>query len=307
MAKIPVKFKRVAAAFNEASRVRLCESSGSEYSPDTDHDLSDLVNSFIERDYGVHVNEEESVHKEIGSNEEELERYWSDYERKKTLEGLLLCNDDDHVKRKIRDEVEVACGIIGDRSSLGFKRRLMTRLRERDFDAGLCKSQWEKFGRHPPGTYEYIDVNFEGNRYIVEVFVAGEFEIARPTNRYTSLLDLCPQVLVARPEELKQLVMLMCAALRESMKSVDLHMPPWRRNGYMQAKWFGPYKRTTNEISTNKSLEPEEVAAAAKRSIGFKALPVKSYRCGENFARKVGLKVGHLTAAFNGIDIGMEF
>ncbi|KAF2298242.1 hypothetical protein GH714_020816 [Hevea brasiliensis] len=274
MAKRPMRFNNTRAAFDEAAQMRLCESSGSEhYSPDNSADLSELVNSFIERDYRIQGDNAKDHDLEYDSKLEQLEN-----SRRDTL----------------------ACGIVGERSSHGFKRRLMSRLREQGFDAGLCKSRWEKFGRHPPGEYEYVDVNIDGNRFVVEVFLAGEFEIARPTTGYAALLDAFPLVFIGKPEELKQVVRLMCSAIRRSMKEMDLHVPPWRRNGYIQAKWFGPYKRTINEIPVSKRLEPSD-SFAAKRSVGFEAYPVKAYHCSDDFARdKMGFKVGYLTAAFNG-------
>ena len=134
----------------------------------------------------------------------------------------------------------------------------------------------------------------------------GEFEIARPTDQYTSLLEIFPQIFVGKVGELKQIVRLMCNAIRESMKSKDMPMPPWRRNGYMQTKWFGSYKRTTRSIinpSKNKASSKSDDRAAfdAKRSVGFEfeALPTVSYSCRGDFGNRVGLRVSHLTAAFN--------
>jgi uncharacterized protein (TIGR01615 family) len=119
--------------------------------------------------------------------------------------------------------------------------------------AGLCKSKWEKTGRYPSGNYEYIDVNVSGNRYIIEVLLAREFEIARPSDKYASLLDVLALIFVGKVEDLKQVVRQMCMAMKESMKSMGMHVPPWRRSGYMNSKWFGSYKRTTNEVPTRKS------------------------------------------------------
>lgn len=166
--------------------------------------------------------------------------------------------------------------------------------------SGLCKSRWEKTGRFPAGSYEYVDVNLSGNRYIVEVNLAAQFEIVRPTAGYISLLEVIPPIFVGKPEKLKQIVRLMCAATRESIKKADLLVPPWRKNGYMQAKWFSCFKRTTNAIpAAEMSISGE--GFAANRSIGFVALPIRPYYCGgDNFASKVGLKVGQLTAAFMG-------
>ncbi|KAL6197863.1 hypothetical protein ACLB2K_027655 [Fragaria x ananassa] len=98
----------------------------------------------------------------------------------------------------------------------------------------------------------------------------------------------------------------MCAAIKKSMKSVDMPMPPWRRNGYMLAKWFGSYKRTTNAVSSSTKAFEFEESFSVKRSVGFEALPPKSYYCRDSFATKNGLRIGNLTAAFQSKGIGME-
>lgn len=138
------------------------------------------------------------------------------------------------------------------------------------------------------------------SRFIVEVNLVAQFQIARPTDGYMSLLEVFPPIFIGKPEQLKQVVKLMSAAVKESMKSVDMHVPPWRRNGYVQSKWFGSYKRTTNAVPfTGKSEPGEAFNVAANRSFGFEALPVRPYFCRDDFARRVGIKAGQLTAAFN--------
>ncbi|KAG2688513.1 hypothetical protein I3760_09G099300 [Carya illinoinensis] len=309
-ARIPVRFERVAAEFHYVSRMGFCESSGSEHSPESPTHLSALVNSFIERNGEVDGDHDKEVELEKEQNHAEYSPDSSDSETKDMLRDLFGCDDDgadgDHhndFKHKIRAETRHASrGQIGDRSSPAFKRQLMARLRDRGFDAGLCKSKWVKSGRFPAGDYEYIDINISGNRYIVEVLLAREFEIARPTDRYTSLLDVFPPIFVGKVEDLKQVVRLMCRAIKESMKSSDMHVPPWRRKGYMQSKWFGSHKRTTNEVPTRKARSDNH-AFAGKRSVGFEALPTISYHCRDDFASKVGLRVGHLTAALEGSGI----
>lgn len=122
--------------------------------------------------------------------------------------------------------------------------------------AGLCRSSWERTSSVPaPGTYEYVDVRTVGSspwastssRYIVEVNVAAEFEIARPSAEYQDLLSSLPPVLVARPEALKELAAAMCAAAAESMRRAGMHVPPWRRAPYVQAKWSGQFERVEVE------------------------------------------------------------
>nr|CAB3447754.1 unnamed protein product [Digitaria exilis] len=118
---------------------------------------------------------------------------------------------------------------------------------------GLCRSSWEKTSSVPaPGSYEYADVRMVGSsplvpssRYIVEVNVAGEFEIARPSAEYQELLSSLPLVLVARPEALKELAAAMCAAAEESIRRAGMHVPPWRRAPYVQAKWSGQFERVS--------------------------------------------------------------
>ncbi|EOY21093.1 Uncharacterized protein TCM_012428 isoform 2 [Theobroma cacao] len=267
MARIPVRFNRIAAAFNEAAMaqpVRLCESSGSDHSPEDLTDLSDLVNSFIESNCGVE-NDEGKIEQEKENENDGTEAIWSDSETKDMLRRLMvnnICdgNEDDEVKQKILLQTKLACGSIGDMSSVGFKRQLMSRLRDKGFDA--------------------------------------EFEIARPTTNYTSLIDVFPRIFVGKPEELKQIVGLMCRAMRESMKSKGMKVPPWRQNRYVQAKWFAQYKRTTNEISAKKASQKND-AVTTTRSVGFETLPTVSYYCRDNIATKGGLKVGYLHAAFN--------
>ncbi|CAJ1941442.1 unnamed protein product [Sphenostylis stenocarpa] len=291
MGRIPVRFERVAEAFNaDVARVRLCESSESGHPPEDMTDLSDLVKSFMERDgegedaVGVHFDE----------GVEDLE--WFDSEKREILEMIFGGGDDGDLKQIIRREAQLALEHVreNENESPQFKRQLMSHLRERGFDAGICKCKWEKNRRFPAGDYEYIDVNFAGNRYIVEISLVAEFEIARPINPYSSLLEAFPLIFVGKLEELKQVVRLMCSAIKSSMKSIDMYIPPWRRIGYMQAKWFSSYKRITDEVATKRTSSP----FSSRRSIGFDARPVKSYNCRDDYGSKPAFRVCLLTSAF---------
>ncbi|XP_045817055.1 uncharacterized protein LOC123910066 [Trifolium pratense] len=292
---IPTRFERLATMFksDEVARVTICESSGSEHSPETESstDLSDLVNSFMEKSSVRAVLGKEDV--AVLHDKENCNIEWFDYsEKKEILQEIFGCGYD-VVKEGIKRETEIAIQVVaGDKSSPEYKRLIMSCLRERGFDAGLCKTKRETKGRFIAGDYEYIDMNYGGNRYIVEISLMSEFEIARPTNQYNSLLDVFPFVFVGKVEELKKVVRLMCNAMKDSMKTMDMPVPPWRRNSYMQAKWFNTYKRTTNEV------------AASKFNIGFEAKPLKAYNYRDKFfGSKIASKVGYLTTAFNGIGI----
>jgi uncharacterized protein (TIGR01615 family) len=115
-------------------------------------------------------------------------------------------------------------------------------------DAGLCKTSWEKTSRIPaPGSYEYVDVTVSSSpsssRYIVEVNVEAGFEIARPSAEYRGILSSLPPVLVATPEAMNKLAATMCAAAADSIRGAGMHVPPWRRARYVQAKWSGRFER----------------------------------------------------------------
>ncbi|XP_057505973.1 uncharacterized protein LOC130789263 [Actinidia eriantha] len=294
MTKISLKFWRLSAAFEEVARTRLCESSGSEHSAaeeekEKSEDLSELVDSFLERESGGEGEwcEESESEEERGSCYES-KRYGAGLERKKLLLSLIGGEDEGGERRRIWEEVESAWRSLGSGSTEEeFKRRVMSWLRHKGFDAGLCKSRWEKTAQSPAGDHQYIDVISAGTRYLVEISPAAQFTIARPTDHYASLLEAFPRILVLREDILKAVVRLICAAMRESLKERGMHVPPWRRNAYLQAKWLGPYKRTANVV-----LAATKVGWAGRSLVGFETVQVSSNGCcrGE-LVRKVGFGV----------------
>ncbi|CAN4126945.1 unnamed protein product [Withania somnifera] len=304
---VPVKFQRVVAAFDEVAKARICESSGSEHSsvPESLTDLLGLVNSFLEnREEGegeMSTNEKlEEVISGNGNDDDDV-KCFDESEIKENLRRLL--NSDEDFKISVVRAVE---NVLVDEENDDwsswpeFKRRLMSRLRERGFDAGLCKSKWEKRGNRTSGSYEYIDVNITNNRYIIEVSLAEEFEIARATPCYASLIEVFPRVFVGKVKELKEVVKIMSRAMKKSMKKMDIYVPPWRRLAYMDAKWFGSYKRTTNE-SHQKSSFDSYSSSSKKTDVGFVPMQAISFYCRENIvASNSGIKVGNLAAALNG-------
>ncbi|KAK9133144.1 hypothetical protein Scep_012672 [Stephania cephalantha] len=311
MGRASFKFKRVNDAFDELARFRPCESSGSEHSAEDLDKLSDLIDSFMEREGGVldyggkreeKIGEDEE---ERGSDDDESGQTEGD-DTKEMLRSLLFGDResvDDDMKRKILGEAQIELRRFGtgSSSSEGFKRRFMSQLRQRGLDSGLCKSRWPKTGRFPSGEYEYIDVitrnSNSTSRYIIEVDLAGEFTIARPTEEYESLLKVFPEIFVGTPKELKQVIRLMSNAARVSIKSREMHLPPWRKSGYLQAKWFSSYKRTTNAAT---AALGSGSSIAKKRAVGFEMERVMSSTIqvcrGEvAFGRKVGgVRVGNL-------------
>ncbi|GAU29884.1 hypothetical protein TSUD_379740 [Trifolium subterraneum] len=153
MANLPMRFHRMMEAFDVdvalARGKRCSESSGSEHSPESSTELSDLVLSFMEDN--ERSGEEDVVCHKDGDDEkdhgEEVENIgeWCDNEKSEMLKGLFGGNEDvdedeRDAKEIIRREVEIAIELVGNDSiDDGFKRRLMYRLREKGLDAGECQ------------------------------------------------------------------------------------------------------------------------------------------------------------------------
>ncbi|XP_078433670.1 uncharacterized protein LOC144704961 [Wolffia australiana] len=163
----------------------------------------------------------------------------------------------------------------------GLQRAVMGRLREAGYNAGLCKARWEVRGGGRE-SYEYVDVLRDDTRqrYIVEVEFRGQFEIARPTAEFERVAAQLPRVYVGRPAELRRLLLLLAGAAKRSMQIRELHVPPWRKSQYMQAKWLGPYRRTTNPVlsaAAAVAAAPPLVFTARRdlkcRHVGFDAAP----------------------------------
>ena len=100
-----------------------------------------------------------------------------------------------------------------------------------------------------------------------------------------------------KAEELKKIVKLMCRIIRVHERH-GLACTTMEKKWLRAVKVVGNYKRTTNEVPSKNAHYGE--AVAGKRSIGFEAMPSIAYHCREDFASKVGLRVGHLTSVFNG-------
>ncbi|WP_411026173.1 hypothetical protein, partial [Salmonella sp. s58078] len=80
---------------------------------------------------------------------------------------------------------------------------------------------------------------------IIDVDFRSEFEIARSTSSYKSILQSLPHIYVGGPGRLHQIVSIVSEAARQSLKKGGMHIPPWRKAEYMRAKWLSPHARIT--------------------------------------------------------------
>ncbi|KAH0633461.1 hypothetical protein KY284_036247 [Solanum tuberosum] len=158
------------------------------------------------------------------------------------------------------------------------QQNVMKYLRDFGYNSAICKTKWESSsGSVKGGNYEFIDVirsdssNQMITRYIIDLDFAAEFEIARPTNHYKRMLQSLQKVFVGKSEELKQILKVMSEAVRRSMRSKELHIPPWRKQGFMQNKWLGAYKRTTNILPSLNLPPVKHTDIVQCCSVGFNA------------------------------------
>ncbi|KAH9331883.1 hypothetical protein KI387_003991, partial [Taxus chinensis] len=136
------------------------------------------------------------------------------------------------------------------------QRFVMNSLRCAGYNAALCKSRWEQMNGYPAGDYEFIDVvvgacssNVNKNmsdRLLVDIDFRAQFEIARPTAQYAALAEVLPTLFVGSEDKLRYIIRIMCDAAKRSLKAKGMHLPPWRKYRYVEAKWLAPCKRFTN-------------------------------------------------------------
>ncbi|XP_065876036.1 uncharacterized protein [Euphorbia lathyris] len=267
-----IRSKRVTDPLDEQARARLVgpalsySSSGSEHSADDDDSpcLSELVHGFLEQD-----DSESAIY------DSDADRFDSVSDSMEDADGVLrsaLVNNRDGFRNLILSHVLKAMErfwSLRDQISV-FRRKVMVFLRDLGYNAAICKTKWDSSGGLTAGTYEFIDVvqsTSSGNRYIVDLDFASQFEVARPTTQYLKLFQSMPKVFCGRNEDLKRIIKVMSDAAKRSLKSRDLSLPPWRKNRYMQNKWLGPYRRSSNQVSLTPVIP--SVNGVQCRLVGF--------------------------------------
>ncbi|MED6134232.1 hypothetical protein PIB30_035115 [Stylosanthes scabra] len=148
-------------------------------------------------------------------------------------------------------------------------REVSRRLQKAGFDSAICKTKWRSSPDIPSGEHKFLDVidttsskKGEVIRVIIELNFRAEFEMARGSEEYNRLVRRLPEVFVGKVERLTNLIKILCMAAKRCMKEKKMHMGPWRKHRYMQAKWLGPCERNT---STTTPLLP----SSSSSSMGY--------------------------------------
>ncbi|KAL8496200.1 hypothetical protein ACS0TY_020058 [Phlomoides rotata] len=274
-----MRMKRVTDPLDDKVKARIVGrfepgyvSSGSEYSA---HGYDDVTSpSFSELFFG----EDGAAPPERydSDSERDLSVYESSLRNVDLIKPILMNNADEFqnvLKSHVLKAVRMFSCVKSDKGVV--RRNVMAILRDRGYDAAICKTKWESSGGLTAGNYEFIDVllSESSTRYFINLEFASEFEIARPTTSYERLLQYLPTIFVVKSEDMKQILRVMSDAAKRSLKSRGLHLPPWRKHRFMQNKWFGSYRRTTN-IFPASFTSPSEVnrnTAVKCRAVGFEA------------------------------------
>ncbi|CAL4909154.1 unnamed protein product [Urochloa decumbens] len=127
-------------------------------------------------------------------------------------------------------------------------RFVAERLRDAGYNSAICRSKWPRTPEIPSGEHSYVDVvvptrSGKAVRVVIEPGFRGEFEMARGGAEYRALVAALPEVFVGRSEKLRAVVRVMCDAARQCARDNGLHMAPWRKQKYMEAKWLGTPER----------------------------------------------------------------
>ncbi|KAE9450708.1 hypothetical protein C3L33_17396, partial [Rhododendron williamsianum] len=73
---------------------------------------------------------------------------------------------------------------------------------------------------------------------MIELNFCAEFEISIASEEYKLLIKKLPEVFVGKVERLQNLIKILCSAAKKCMKEKKMHMAPWRKHKYLQAKWL---------------------------------------------------------------------
>lgn len=105
---------------------------------------------------------------------------------------------------------------------------------------------------------------------VIELSFRAEFEIAKGSEEYKRLIGRLPEVYVGKTERLRSLIKILCIAAKKCLRDKKMHMAPWRKHKYMQAKWLGTCDRSNSlEAAVSEMTEPENWVPAVKPRVSM--------------------------------------
>ncbi|KAJ8761648.1 hypothetical protein K2173_004424 [Erythroxylum novogranatense] len=218
---------------------------------------ADLSNEDFDR------NEELDEELEEGKeNNEGLEEHKSFWENQHQLLQATLCRTTS-LESRIRSitketikELQMAgticeCGRpVTDGCRNCLMREVSGRLSSAGYNCAICKTKWRSSPDIPSGEHTFLDLIDNSSskkgevRIIIELHFQAEFEMAKASQEYNRLVHRLPEVFVGKVERLNNVIKILCLAAKKCMKEKKMHLGPWRKQRYMQAKWLSSCERT---------------------------------------------------------------
>lgn len=85
-------------------------------------------------------------------------------------------------------------------------------------------------------------------RVIIELEFRGQFEMKKGSEEYNDLVSKLPNVFVGKIERLQAVIKILSNAAKRCMKEKKMHLGPWRKQRYVEAKWLRVVERTTTTL-----------------------------------------------------------
>uniref|UniRef100_A0ACD5VL05 Uncharacterized protein n=1 Tax=Avena sativa TaxID=4498 RepID=A0ACD5VL05_AVESA len=243
---------------------------------ESDMSLSNMVLSFFEEGETAErwpENNDEEEEGSSGSSTAESRAFWQ-AQHSELHEALAKTSTAESRIRAVAEaameKTRAVCS-CARRAAAGDCRSCMLRhvaeqLRDAGYSSAICRSKWTRSLDIPAGEHSYVEVAVQTRsgkavRVVVEPSFRAEFEMARAGAEYRALVAALPEAFVGRADRLRAAVKAMCAAAKQCAKESNMHLGPWRKHKYMQAKWVGtPQIRDAalDAVVTAGSLSPEK-------------------------------------------------
>ncbi|XP_016472366.1 uncharacterized protein LOC107794397 [Nicotiana tabacum] len=198
----------------------------------------------------MHAEDDENV-----NNSEENKAFWESQRellhttlcRTTSFESLVRKATKEALKELKSTGINCNCKkMVADSCRKCTQNEISERLRNAGYNCFICKSKWKSSREMPSGEHTYMEVvqnpiskKGEIMKVIIELNFRGEFEMARANEEYNGLVKQLPEVYVGKIERLRNLIKILCCASKKCMKEKKMHMAPWRKHKYMQAKYVG--------------------------------------------------------------------
>ncbi|GKA10691.1 hypothetical protein Tco_0690124 [Tanacetum coccineum] len=171
-------------------------------------------------------------------------------------------------------------------------REISNRLQNSGYNSAICKSKWKNSLDIPAGEHTFVDVIDNSNtkkgevRVVIELELRGQFAMKKGSEEYNGLVSKLPDVFVGKIERLQSVIKILSNAAKKCMKEKKMHLGPWRKERYMQAKWLRVTERTTTTtwikplaVVDDFSTRPARVRSSMLTMDLLENLPNMSYFC----------------------------